>query len=100
IGATADDASALRARSLLRRAGKLTQAAALLFAQNPQEWMPRAFVRVTRFSEDAPGTGSRQNMEAGGDERTAAGGRPLSIVVCRCSARRPRNRSTPSGATP
>src|SRR5699024_5377133 len=30
IGATADDASALRARSLLRRDGKLTQAAALL----------------------------------------------------------------------
>src|SRR5699024_9676328 len=38
IGATADDATALRARSLLRRDGKLTQAAGLLFAEHPQEW--------------------------------------------------------------
>ncbi|MDN5600972.1 MAG: ATP-binding protein [Brachybacterium sp.] len=69
IGATADDATALRARSLLRRDGALTQAAALLFAEHPQEWLPQAFVRVTRFSEDFPGTGSRQNMESGKDQR-------------------------------
>ncbi|MDN5896975.1 MAG: putative DNA binding domain-containing protein, partial [Nocardioides sp.] len=69
IGATADDATALRARSLMRRDGALTQAAALLFAEHPQEWLPQAFVRVTRFSNDSPGTGSRQNMESGKDER-------------------------------
>ena len=69
IGATSDDSTALRARSLLRRDGALTQAAVLLFAEHPQTWFPQALVLVTRFGEDSPGTGRRQTMESGKDMR-------------------------------
>lgn len=69
IGAGSDDATALRARSLLRRDGTLTQAAVLLLGERPQDWLPQAFVRVMRFSENAPGTGRRQSLESGKDAR-------------------------------
>lgn len=69
IGAGVDDATALRARSLLRREGSLTHAAILLLGKHPQDWLPQAHVRVMRYSENSPGTGSRQSLESGKDAR-------------------------------
>ncbi|MGM7669768.1 ATP-binding protein [Microbacterium sp. A93] len=69
IGADADDPRALRARSLLTRTGNLTVAGLLLLGRSPQQYLPQALVRVMRFSERDPGTGSRQSLESGKDRR-------------------------------
>ncbi|MFC0248647.1 ATP-binding protein [Citricoccus parietis] len=69
IGAGADDPTALRARSLLTRTGDLTVAGVLLLGHSPQQYLPQALVRVMRFSERDPGTGSRQSLESGKDRR-------------------------------
>ncbi|HLQ81062.1 MAG TPA: ATP-binding protein [Brachybacterium sp.] len=69
IGSTGDDRTALQARSLLRRDGALTQASILLLGSRPQDWLPQAHVRVTRFSDDIAGTGRRQTIESGMDAR-------------------------------
>lgn len=69
IGAGAGDESALRARSLLTRSGQLTVAGLLLLGRHPQEQLPQALVRVMRFTELQPGTGSRQSLESGKDRR-------------------------------
>jgi ATP-dependent DNA helicase RecG len=84
IGAGGDDATALRARSLLRRDGSLTQASLLLLGERPQEWLPQAFVRVMRYSENSPGTGSRQSLESGKDVRFEG---PIPRVIEEASAR-------------
>lgn len=69
IGATADDRTALQARNLVRRDGTLTQACVLLLGKRPQDWLPQAHVRATRFSDDIAGTGRRQTVESGMDVR-------------------------------
>lgn len=69
IGADADNSTALRARSLLTRTGDLTVAGLLLLGHHPQERFPQALVRVMRFAERDPGTGSRQTLESGKDRR-------------------------------
>ncbi|WP_246956886.1 ATP-binding protein [Brachybacterium sp. Marseille-Q7125] len=83
IGAGGDDDTALRARSLLRRDGSLTQAAVLLLGERPQDWLPQAFVRVMRYSENSPGTGSRQSLESGKDARFEG---PIPRVIDEASA--------------
>jgi len=52
----------LAARGLLTRNGQLTVAAVLLFAQEPQRWLPEAYVRVLRFRGHERGTGARQQL--------------------------------------
>lgn len=69
IGATADDITALRARSLTTRDGAPNVAGILLLGKHPQVHFPQAFVRVMRFSDIQAGTGSRQSLESGKDER-------------------------------
>lgn len=69
VGSTADDLTALRARSLTTRDGGINHAGLLLLGQHPQQWLPQAFIRVLRFTDDDPGTGSRQRLEAGKDAR-------------------------------
>lgn len=83
IGASGDDATPLRARSLLRRDDSPTQAAVLLLGKCPQDWLPQAFVRVMRYSENSPGTGSRQSLESGKDARFAG---PIPRVIDEASA--------------
>lgn len=78
-----DDATALRARSLLRRDDSITQAAILLLGERPQDWLPQAFVRVMRFSSDSPGTGSRLSLESGKDVRFEG---PIPRVIDEASA--------------
>lgn len=50
-------------------AGDLTVAGLLLLGHHPQERFPQALVRVMRFAERDPGTGSRQTLESGKDRR-------------------------------
>lgn len=52
----------LAARGLLTRAGELTVAAVLLFAEHPQTWLPEASVRVLRYQGTERGTGARQRL--------------------------------------
>jgi ATP-dependent DNA helicase RecG len=52
----------LAARGLLTRAGELTTAAVLLFAEHPQTWLPEASVRVVRYQGTERGTGARQRL--------------------------------------
>lgn len=37
--------------------------------KRPQDWLAQAHVRVVRYSENFPGTGSRQPLESGKDAR-------------------------------
>lgn len=83
IGATSDDLTALRARSLVRRDGTLTQASVLLLGRHPQDWLPQAHVRVTRFSDDTAGTGRRQTVESGMDTRLEG---PIARIVDEAAA--------------
>lgn len=83
IGAGGDDETALRARSLLRRDGSLTQAALLLLGTHPQDWLPQAHVRVMRYTGNSPGTGSRQSLESGKDARFEG---PIPQVIDEASA--------------
>ncbi|XNY99699.1 ATP-binding protein [Micrococcus luteus] len=64
-----DTARALRARSLLTRADELTNASILLLGDRSEDVFPSSFVRVLRFRDDVAGTGTRQSLEAGKDER-------------------------------
>lgn len=69
IGASSSIETALRARSLLRRDGRPNHATSLLLGRHPQEALPQAYVRVMRFARDAAGTGARQTLESGKDQR-------------------------------
>ncbi|HUY24836.1 MAG TPA: ATP-binding protein [Candidatus Saccharimonadales bacterium] len=60
----------LTARGLrVGRRGRLTTAALLLFARDPQRWYPEAYVRVLRYRGSERGSGSRQQLVV--DERIA-----------------------------
>lgn len=52
----------LKARGLLDREGRVTIAAVLLFAPEPQQWFPQAFLRVLRYRGSERGTGARQQL--------------------------------------
>lgn len=52
----------LAARGLLTLRGEQTAASVLLFAHQPQHWLPEAYVRVLRYRGRARGTGSRQEL--------------------------------------
>lgn len=52
----------LKARGLIDREGRVTIAAVLLFATEPQQWFPQAFVRVLRYRGAERGTGARQQL--------------------------------------
>lgn len=59
----------LRARSLLRPSGEVTNAGYLLFGKHPQDLFPQAYVRVLRFLSTSRGTGSRLGLDESGDIR-------------------------------
>lgn len=61
--------SMLRARNLLTRDDALTAAAYLLFAEQPQDIFPNAYVRVLRYRSTERGTGSNLNLDDEGDLR-------------------------------
>lgn len=67
LGTTNPDDKLLSARSLLGMRGEVTVAAYLLLAPHPQEQMPHAYVRVLRYLDTAPRTGSRQTLDADGE---------------------------------
>lgn len=52
----------LKARGLIDREGRVTIAAVLLFATEPQHWFPQAFVRVLRYRGSERGVGARQQL--------------------------------------
>lgn len=52
----------LSARGLLDRNDQVTIAAVLLFATEPQRWLPEARVRVLRYRGSDRGTGARQQL--------------------------------------
>jgi len=52
----------LSARGLIDRDGRITIAAVLLFALEPQRWFPQAFVRVLRYRGSERGVGARQQL--------------------------------------
>lgn len=57
----------LAARGLRSRRGLLSVAAVLLFAREPQRWLPEANIRVLRYRGTERGTGARQQLLS--DER-------------------------------
>ena len=61
--------SALQARGLLTRDGRVTVAAWLLFADYPSQLFPSAHVRVLKYADRERGTGSRMTLMAGHDIR-------------------------------
>lgn len=54
----------LKTRGLIDREGRVTIAAVLLFATEPQHWFPQAFVRVLRYRGSERGVGARQQLLA------------------------------------
>lgn len=68
LGSSTDE-NALRARSLLTRDGSITVAAHLLFADNPQEAFPNAYVRVLKYGGTERRSGQHQTLLAGHDYR-------------------------------
>ncbi len=62
-------ASMLRARGMLTRAGDVTVAAYLLFADHPQDIFPNAHVRVLRYQGIERGTGSSFTLDDDADIR-------------------------------
>jgi len=61
--------SALRARDLLTKDGRVTVAAWLLFAPRPGMLFPSAHVRVLKYADRERGTGSRMTLLADHDTR-------------------------------
>ena len=57
-----DSERLLKARRLLDGEGRVTVAAMLLFAAEPQQWFPQTFVRVLRYRGSDRGAGARQQL--------------------------------------
>ncbi|MDR0432429.1 MAG: putative DNA binding domain-containing protein [Bifidobacteriaceae bacterium] len=68
IGSSSIEAM-LNARGLLTKDGRVTVAAWLLFADNPQALFPNAHVRVLQYADRDRGTGSRMTLMSGHDMR-------------------------------
>lgn len=77
------DHSILRARNLITRDGNATVAGYLLFAANPQEHYPEAYVRVLRFLSDERGSGARLSLDDNADFRFEG---PIPEVLARATA--------------
>lgn len=52
----------LVARSLIKPSGELTAACVLLFGENPQQFLPEAYIRVLRYSGTDRGAGKHQQL--------------------------------------
>lgn len=93
IGSTSVDAM-LRARSLLTANGSLTVAGYLLFADEPQELLPQAFVRILRYRDTERGAGTELSLDSEGDVR-CTGSIPHMILQATAAIERliPRRRS-------
>ncbi|MBT2533919.1 putative DNA binding domain-containing protein [Arthrobacter sp. ISL-48] len=72
LGADTDE-SVLNARNLLTRDRTPTNAAVLLFGQDPQKSFSQAYVRVIKYVGKERGTGSSLAIEAGKDIRLGGG---------------------------
>lgn len=83
VGATDGVANLLRARSLLKPSGEVTNAGYLLFGGAPQNLFPQAHVRVLRFLSADRGTGSRLGLDESGDVRVEG---PIPRVIQEASA--------------
>lgn len=82
-GASQTYTKLLRARSLLTRDERLTNAAYLLFGEEPQDEFPQAHVRVIRYLGKERGTGARLNVDDQNDVRVTG---PIPYVVQRAAA--------------
>lgn len=60
---------ALTARGMLTEGERVKVCGYLLFAEDPQQEFPSAYVRVLKYNDIVRGTGSTQNLVAGGDIR-------------------------------
>lgn len=69
VGSNGTNTSILQARSLLTRAGEMTNAGYLLFGRRPQDIFPQAIIRIVRFLDVERGTGARLGIEEGADHR-------------------------------
>lgn len=76
--ATGTTTNLLRARSLVNRDGRITNAGYLLFGQHPQDLFPQAHIRVLRYLSTERGSGSRLTVDADHDQRIE-GPIPLAI---------------------
>ena len=81
-GAKGGATSLFKARSLLTHKGELTNAAVLLFGQNPATFFPQALVRVIRYLSTERGTGSRLEIQEDADIRIEG---PIPRVVQQAS---------------
>ena len=75
-----DPGRLLAARGLITRKGALTVAAVLLFAREPQRWLPEANVRVLRYRGKERGSGARQQLVS---DRRIDGPIPTQLALAR-----------------
>jgi ATP-dependent DNA helicase RecG len=68
-GATGTTTNLLKARSLATRTGEMTNGCYLLFAPQPQDTFPQAYIRVIKYLSAERGTGERLSIEEGNDIR-------------------------------
>lgn len=68
----------LTARGLLTPQGRVTVAACLLFAPEPQALLPSAYLRVLRFRGTERGTGERQQLDSEDDLRFDG---PIPLII-------------------
>lgn len=68
-GAQGNVKQLLRARSLLTRDDRVTNAGYLLFGAAPQDLFPQAHIRVIRYLSSQRGSGARLNVDAEQDKR-------------------------------
>src|SRR5262249_2927898 len=80
--AKGDVRNLFKARRLLTYQGELTNAAVLLFGQNPATFFPQAYVRIIRYLYSERGTGSRLGVQDDADIRVEG---PIPQVVQQAS---------------
>lgn len=66
---TKDPIEVLKARFLVDKYNRQTNACHLLFSEHPQDIFPQASVRITRFLSDERGVGAHLNIDAEADYR-------------------------------
>lgn len=91
--ATGTTTNLLKARSLIDREGRVTNAGYLLFGSHPQDLFPQAHIRVLRYLSAERGSGSRFTVDADHDQRIE-GPIPLAIQAAAATVERivPRRR--------
>lgn len=90
---------ALQARNLVLNDGRLTVAACLLFARNPQMVFPNAHIRILKYDNNERGQGRLQNLVEGADIR-CEGTIPTQIdsAISHIGALIPKRRALGTGA--